>query len=238
MILRFQYFLNQNIMKNKNSNQKKMYWLGGGLAAFVVVALVAGTAGGLFQGALFPNLKLSAPSKVLDGSQIKLADGVVKPQGGPSLEELNKDVTRAELIQLIANRYVALGKGSVEPKALGCFADAVGHSNEKAICWALEQKYVQALPDGLFHVNQSVSRAEAAKLFKQVFFATTSNSDALKNQLFSDVPLDAWFASYVNELALLDKAMVKPNLKDLSKSWFFPGTALTKGRATYWLNTF
>jgi len=93
-------------------------------------------------------------------------------------------ITRAEFVYM-------LWKASGSPDSVSYFADTADHWAKKAIGWALENHLINGHADGLFHPDEPVTRAQAAKITYN-FKPTTDTF-----RYYVDVPWSYWAAAYI-----------------------------------------
>lgn len=119
-------------------------------------------------------------------------DGSFKPQ---------QKVNRAELMKILV-----VGQG-IEPSAeeySNCFPDVKTEWFAPYVCYAFEQEWVEGYPNGMFHPEKHVNRAEAAKMILNSLGVEIDET----SDLYSDVPEDSWFAKFA-------RTMKHRNLLDL-----------------------
>jgi tetratricopeptide (TPR) repeat protein len=102
-------------------------------------------------------------------------------------------VNRAELMKILV-----VGQG-IEPAAdtyKNCFDDVTDKWFAPYVCYAKEQGWVAGYPDGLFHPDKPVNRAEAAKMILNALGVKPSEA----SPLFEDVDASQWFAKYARTI--------------------------------------
>jgi plastocyanin len=128
---------------------------------------------------------------VSNGTLAGYSDGTFKP---------SQTINRAELMKILV-----AGQG-VDPDAnafKNCFSDVTTDWYAKYVCYADAQGWVDGYSDGSFKPEQTVNRAEAAKMVVNAYgFALSQTSSA-----FGDVSGNDWFYGYV--MALVDLGVVE-----------------------------
>lgn len=102
-------------------------------------------------------------------------NGVFKP---------NKNITRAEFVQMISN-YL---NENVDGKS--SFRDTADHWAKDAIDIATDKGYIKGYPDGYFRPDAEITRAEAVKILNETFSISSSGSS---NNNFKDLNKSAWY---------------------------------------------
>lgn len=125
-------------------------------------------------------------------------------------------VTRGELVKMVVR---ALG---VQPEVVpSSFSDVeTGSEFSSYVEYAKANKIVGGYPDGTFHPNSPVSRAEGVKIVINAFEGGAPESVSF--QVFSDVDPSEWYAPYA--------VSARTNaLFDLSSDTFQPNAAMNRG---------
>jgi len=134
-------------------------------------------------------------------------DGTVKP---------NNKINRAELVKILVEGLNHIINKSEDKN---CFPDVKEEWFAKYICYAKRQNWIDGYPDGLFHPERNINRAEALKIiinsFQFVVLPSTQDP-------FNDVKKDIWFAPFVT----LAK---EKNLLPESGDTFGPNKLRTRG---------
>ncbi len=158
------------------------------------------------------SVNLVQEKKIMTG----LADGSFQP---------SKNLNRAEVLTMIFRL-----KG-IDPKAVRVnttqlkFPDVPADAwFAKAVAYATEQGWVKGFPDGNFHPEKEVNKAELAALLQRVFNLQADDQNPAK---FSDVPEDAWFKDAVWALYNNDLVRHKRALK------FFPANPVPRAEAAW-----
>lgn len=101
-------------------------------------------------------------------------------------------VTRAEMAAIICNIKKPTDITEEIP-----FNDTVGHWAEKSITLARAMGILGGYPDGLFHPNQALTRAEAVRVLNQLYNRGPLRSE--KVQLWPDVETSHWAFKEIDE---------------------------------------
>ncbi len=114
-------------------------------------------------------------------------DGTFRP-GDP--------VNRAAMLKML---YLASGKTPAST-SVDCFPDVEeGSWYETYVCDAAAKGYVMGYAaDNTFKPARPVTRAEALKMVIVVFGINVGEASVTGSATYTDAPVDAWFASYVN----------------------------------------
>lgn len=125
-----------------------------------------------------------APDKWLTaGVSLAAAKGWMQGTGGARFEP-ERDVTRAEMAQILANVYAWPTTG---PES--AFGDTRGHWASAAIAAAAANGAMDGYPDGNFRPDRPVTRAETAALLNRLI---ERPADAGLPMTWSDVPPSYW----------------------------------------------
>ncbi len=113
------------------------------------------------------------------------------------------DINRAELLKILVE---GTGQSPDANQYKDCFSDVHDDWYAKYVCYGKNIGWIDGYPDGSYKPSQTVNKVEAIKMIlnSQGIDVPVSVSVAP----FSDVPTDAWFASYVSkakELRLLEE---------------------------------
>lgn len=152
----------------------------------------------------------------------------------------NDNITRVELAFLLYKTldYKNAGLGV---NTTGCFKDSklTQYKNpydnllgENAICMLVSKNILAGFSDSTFKPFNTVSRAEAAKIFQVAFDQTYTSQSGDSKAYYADVADNkVWFYPSV---AWLVNAKVA-DIVSAPKNNFFPSQALTHARALYWI---
>jgi len=138
-------------------------------------------------------------------------DGTFKPDG---------TINRAEFAKILVGAITDTDPTLSEYS--NCFPDVKTEWFAPFVCYAKEKGWIAGYPDGTFKPTQNVNRAEALKMLFESTEPGSADTIALSDNLFTDVPTDAWFAKYVN------LAQIVQMTEEKSGS-FHPGDAATRG---------
>lgn len=130
---------------------------------------------------------------VSNGTLQGYSDGTFKP---------SQTINRAELMKILV-----AGQGFDPVSSYSnCFTDVGTDWYAKYVCYAKEQGWVSGYSDGSFKPDQTVNRAEAAKMVMNAYGFTqaTVESQATSSFMFTDVSSSDWFYGYVMALVDLD----------------------------------
>ena len=97
----------------------------------------------------------------------------------------------------------------------------------EAICSLTQHGIMGGMPDGTFGLQDSINRAEAAKIVHQAF---DLSYDCPMTQLFSDLKSDQWYYEYINQLGAY--GFFQHETKIGSK--FNPGSSLSSASLNRW----
>lgn len=128
-------------------------------------------------------------------------EGVVKGTTTTTFAPL-KTVTRAEFVQMLYNKALALykdGKTSSNPASVRTtskFDDvSSGAWYAKAVSWAVANDITAGKTEDTFAPNDTVTRAESVQFLKNM---VAPNESASGRTSFTDVPEDKWYAKAVS----------------------------------------
>ena len=146
----------------------------------------------------------------LTGTISGYSDGTFRPYS---------NINRAEILKILItsnNEYF-----KVNNYYQSCFID-VKSTNwfSPYICYAKAKGWVKGYSDNSFHPSGHISRAEAIKLILYAYLFDVPESVSKSN--FDDVPVDAWYAPYVQTAYELD--LIEPDEYDN----FYPGNMITR----------
>ena len=103
-----------------------------------------------------------------------------------------------KILSIIFSVFILFGTMSVSASAIGMLNDIDGHWAEESIKRAIDKGIINGYPDGSFKPDNSVSRAELAKILTIAF---DLNSAAKLPEEFEDVENNQWYYSYVQKAA-------------------------------------
>lgn len=152
-----------------------------------------------------------------------------------SLQETNKNITKAQLAELIVTTLSpVIPPDEISNLSEACAPDIAGMPEATSICYLINKGKFSTFADGSFKPNNTVTRAEGAKLFMSVFPlymgpGSTEGTNAETPSVYTDVEVTAWYKSSINALASWGISDIKPGNK------FYPNNPLTNGRAQYWI---
>ena len=105
-----------------------------------------------------------------------------------------KEINRAEFVTLLLR-----AENVPLTKTQNCFPDVkAGVWYHDYVCTAKELGHVKGYDDGLFHPEQMINKAEAAKMIVNILAIPQESDD--EKHVFSDVPSGTWFHPFVNAL--------------------------------------
>lgn len=97
-----------------------------------------------------------------------------------------------KILSIIFSVFILFGTMSVSASAIGMLNDIDGHWAEESIKRAIDKGIINGYPDGSFKPDNSVSRAELAKILTIAF---DLNSAAKLPEEFEDVENNQWYYS-------------------------------------------
>lgn len=108
--------------------------------------------------------------------------------------------------------------------AAGIFPDVTDSNPYKAeIEWLAKTGIIKGNPDGMFHPERSVNRAE----FLKILYVATNRTPKTSGGCFSDVEKGSWYESYVCDAASKENAFVS----GYSDGKFRPGSPVSRTEA-------
>ena len=128
---------------------------------------------------------------------------------------MNRKLVLYVSVLAIALVAAAVSVGSVYATT-GCFNDTNGHWAETFICWMNDNGITGGYPDGGYHPNSSVTRAEMA-----VFMKTQADVPPSKGQILVNAGFGNWRPhssadnltfEYLSDLTRIEKATTGPNI--------------------------
>lgn len=135
-------------------------------------------------------------------------DGTFKP---------NIAINRAELMKILVGSVA----DEEDYKSYGnCFPDVQEGWFEQYVCYAYAQGWIDGYPDGNFLPGNTVNKAEAIKML--INSQGIEVPKVLSEDVYRDVPSNAWFAPYINA-AKSKGALVETG------NYFYPGELMTRG---------
>ena len=112
-------------------------------------------------------------------------DGTFKP---------TNNITRAEFAA-IAARFLSDDAAAAAP-----FSDTAGHWAEQDIARAVQAGWIKGYPDGTFHPNAYITRAEVMTAVNRMLDRTPDKDHLLPDMIvWSDNPETAWYYEAVQE---------------------------------------
>ncbi|MFA7278191.1 MAG: S-layer homology domain-containing protein [Candidatus Gracilibacteria bacterium] len=141
---------------------------------------------------------------------------------------VNDAITRGQLAVLLVDA-IDPNFGATYVGSTTCFKDIVDTPVAPAICYLTSKGVFAGFSNGTFKPTNSVTRAEAAKVFSFMFL----NNAPAKNdpQQYKDVTQNAWYYSCVNA----DAVAKILDIKGGNIANFMPLSSLSVGRAKYWV---
>jgi hypothetical protein len=128
-----------------------------------------------------------------------------------------REITRGELAVILVKAKGFLADKAVKLK----FSDVPLYSTESpSISLAVERKYLQGFPDGAFHPERQVTRAEMAAIMAK--FSGLHVKPKIKEKVFPDLPVEHWSSGAV--AATKESGL----FEYLSSKGFGPGLNLTR----------
>ena len=129
------------------------------------------------------------------------ARGITHGYGGnPPRFGPEEPVTRGELAVMLG-RALHGSTFAPEPAAQSVFNDAENHWARPWIEWLAKERFVRGYPDGGFHPDQLVSRAELATFLLRLRHGADYEPPPAHGDLFYDVAAEDWAAAWIEELA-------------------------------------
>jgi hypothetical protein len=200
------------------------------LIALAVVALSAMLI--TFQGANLQG-RLALKPAATSVRDLKPLSGEPGPYSGEAVPDA---INKAELAKLVA---ATLNVDTASYK--GCAPDVLNQWYEGYACYMVSRKAMSLASDGLFHGEQTMTRAEGAKVFTKAFVKEV-NWYSGSQVVFKDVPVTQWYYVYVMTLAQNKVLDVEPILagqilpleKASKKGYFLPQNLLGRKAATTW----
>lgn len=194
-------------------------------ASVVVLGGVAFVVQGqLLSGNMFSKTALSGPVSGVKPLSVPVSG--VKPL---SVASVGWNMSRAQLAELLYTANPIKLQTRVTPECT--FSDVNSTiPAKKAIEVLCMKKVIKGNPDGTYGPAHSVNRANAAVAISRMFLGNSDTETSGSSSTFADVSANQYYTAAINTLA-----HYKVFENNDSGSKFFPASALTVGRAQFWL---